>query len=468
MSARVFLILVEAVGLGLSVTLALLSRSCRKRPLPAEVDDVYDSRRWSKFCSYAQQTTRAGLAHRMARLGILAALLWLIPYADVGRLAGHNPYVVSIVTLLIFSVANTCESYRYGRHLTLGIRQRFGLNRLTPRSFMGSYASQRALSFAGLLAIVVLTTFAGEHLRSWTRGYSIRFGQALLASAALFVAVGAVLMLLQLVNYLMLRVEYHFEPLPDGDLRRRIEAMIRASGRKVSQVYVYDESTRSTTKNAFLLRVLWHREIGIADNFLQGNSERQLLAVLSHEIGHLKHRAGWHELASVAFVGCAVVALAWLVTHPQPLWALSAWTRSSFGIVTNNYFLLLMVLGGMAYLPSLVVEAATNAASRRREMEADLEVVRYGYGEDLIVTLKRIAADQLACVSPHPVVEFWRYDHPSLLNRIRNIRAAETRLAQELVRGMDFDWGDERAATASSGMGVGQCSGLDDLRKPKG
>ena len=32
------------------------------------------------------------------------------------------------------------------------------------------------------------------------------------------------------------------------------------------------------------------RAICIADNFIDGNSERELLAVLSHEIGHLKHK----------------------------------------------------------------------------------------------------------------------------------------------------------------------------------
>lgn len=49
------------------------------------------------------------------------------------------------------------------------------------------------------------------------------------------------------------------------------------------------------TVNKYLLKLLWHREFGIADNFIDGNSERELLAVLSHEIGHLKHKKNWRN-----------------------------------------------------------------------------------------------------------------------------------------------------------------------------
>lgn len=446
MSARTFLLLVEALGTVFVMTLALLSRANRSHPLPLEVEDVYTPKRWNTYVGYASDMARAALVHRVVRFAILAALVLAIPYDAIERWANFNPYVASVATLTIFSIANTCESLRFEWKTTLGIRQRYGLNCQTPRSFLGSYASQRALSFVGLLAVVLLVSFVGEHLRGWTNGFRVSFGQMLVVCMALCLAIEVVLMMQQLVTYLLLRTEYHFQPLPEGDLRDHIARMLSGCSKSVSQVYVYDESSRSTTKNAFLLRVLWHREIGIADNFLNGNSERQLLAVLSHEIGHLKHKAGWREVANALFVLAIALLVAWSITYPQTLVQLARWTRSSFGITSDNYFLLLMVLGAIAYVPSILVEAATNALSRHREAEADLEVVRNGYGEDLIATLKRMAADQLTNVAPHPVVEWATFDHPSLVNRIRNIRAAEAKLAEELIRNMNFDEPDDNLA----------------------
>ena len=69
--------------------------------------------------------------------------------------------------------------------------------------------------------------------------------------------------------------------MPDGDLRVKIMSLQEGSKKKVRKIYIYDESKKSTSKNAFLLKFLWHREFGIADNFMNENEEEELLAVLS-------------------------------------------------------------------------------------------------------------------------------------------------------------------------------------------
>lgn len=449
MSAQMFLILMEALGLSLAVMLGLLDRASWRRELPYEVQDVYSPQRYRTFVRYSSELQRASLLHRAIRFGLFAALVLLLPYHLIEEWAGYNPYLISLITLLVFSAANACESLRYDRQITLGIKQRYGFNRLSSRAFMGTYARQRLLSLAGMVVLVLMTCWAGQVLPRVTNNFSQGFLPAFLTCLALCGVVELVLMLQQLATYLMLRSEYTFVPLPEGELRACIASMLEGSPHHVSQVYVYDESTRSTTKNAFLLRILWHREIGIADNFMTQNSERELLAVLSHEVGHLKHQRGWPELVNALFVAGVALCGAWLACNPSVMRGLAGWTRSSFGITRSNYFLLLLVVSAIAYLPSVVVGTVTNAISRRREREADLETVRNGYGEDLISTLKRMASDQLVNVCPDRLVEFVEYDHPSLINRIRNIRAAETELAQRIVDQMDLAEDDSSDAVPS-------------------
>lgn len=443
MSAQLFLVLMEALGLFLAVMLGLLNRSSWRKQPPFEVEDVYTRERHEEFVNYSTETLRANCAHRAIRFAIFAALVLLLPFGAIESFAGYNPYATSLLTLLIFSAANACESYRYEYQVTLGIRQRYGLNHLSRRGFVGTYLRQRTLSLAGMVAIVLLACLVGHNLTRVTNNFTQGFMPAFLICLVLCGVLELVLMAQQLFTYYLLRREYTFQPLPEGKLRQQIARMLDGCKHRVSQVYVYDESTRSNAKNAFLLRVLWHREIGIADNFIEQNSERELLAVLSHEIGHLKHQHGLPELVNALFVLALAFVGALLSCNPWIMRALAQWVRSSFGITYNNYFLLLLIVSAFAYIPSIFVGIATNARSREREREADLEVVRNGYGEDLIATLKRMAADQLVNVSPHPFVEFAEYDHPSLINRIRNIRQAEAELAQRIVSQMDFsDAGD--------------------------
>ena len=85
-----------------------------------------------------------------------------------------------------------------------------------------------------------------------------------------------------------LKKQYTFIEMEENDLRRKIESMMDGCKKKVSKIQIYNESKKSTSKNAFLLKLLWIREFGIADNFMNENSENELLAVLAHEIGHYR------------------------------------------------------------------------------------------------------------------------------------------------------------------------------------
>ena len=60
-----------------------------------------------------------------------------------------------------------------------------------------------------------------------------------------------------------------------------------------------------------------------------------------------------------------------------------------------------------------------NAFSRSREWKADAAALELTANRDAFIRAMRKLADQnLADLSPHPVVEFLLHDHPSLARRI--------------------------------------------------
>lgn len=429
MSARTFIVLMGLLSLAYHAVLGLLANVQRKKPLPPEVADVYDARRYATYLSYMMELRRADLEHELAVLAVNVALLFLVPFEGIANAAGHDPYLTVLLTSLVFWAARMAERFLHRYRVTFGVEGRFGINRLTRGRFLLDFFAGGALSFVFNTALIEVFAFLGEHMEAWTHGYRVDLPGAVAICAFVVLAVGGVSTASQLVNYRIMRREYEFTPLPAGPLRTEIEGLLAETRKRVRNIYVYDESSKSTKKNAFVLRILFTRDLGIADNFLAGNSERELISVILHEIGHLKHRVGRRDVTGYVVSGLLVAAGLLLVLDPRPILAACEWCRTSFGLATMNYVLLVELFGAMLEPLSALFDVFNNWRSRGDEYEADLEAVRHGYGEDLIRTFKQLSADELVNVNPHPVVEFLTYDHPGMYHRIRSIRQAERDMA---------------------------------------
>jgi len=55
------------------------------------------------------------------------------------------------------------------------------------------------------------------------------------------------------------------------------------------------------------------------------------------------------------------------------------------------------------------------------EYQADNFAKMHVFGNDLISGLKKLSAENLSNLTPHPAYVFVNYSHPTLLQRVRNI-----------------------------------------------
>ena len=68
----------------------------------------------------------------------------------------------------------------------------------------------------------------------------------------------------------------------------------------------------------------------------------------------------------------------------------------------------------------MIVSIMGNLLSRRFEYEADAYSARtYGQPGSMIAGLKKLSADNLSNLTPHPLKVFFTYSHPPVLERIR-------------------------------------------------
>ena len=430
MTLRVILFLLASLPFVYDlISLSIIDRK-RREPLPEEVRDVYTKERWQQFVSYKHDLRMPHILLQCIELLTDAIVIFSPFYSFIERLSHGNPYGAVIWTSVILTVIPCLVNMPIYHYITFGIREKYGLNRFTKAEFRKDRLIEEGGSFLLNTALYLLFAFALVHIYSWTNGFSLPFGHAALFTVGILVVFYSAVLGLSWLSWRMMRMQYTFTPLEEGDLKEKILTLIKGSKKKVRKIEVYNESKKSTTKNAFVLKILNYRSIGIADNFLNENSEEELLAVLSHEAGHLKHKPDLRNWINWGLLGAGVIVLILLFSnHGSILVQMEEQLERSFHLTAMNPVLTVTAVLWLLKPLGFCFSVWRNYVSRCEEYEADRNAVKEGYGEALIRTFKEISTDELVDVNPSTIIEFIEYDHPGMAHRIQAIHAAEAATA---------------------------------------
>lgn len=424
MSAQIVIAIFLLLRIAWEAFLTHLQNKQRNNPLPSVVADIYDSARYQDYLTIASEEKRLCFVRTVVESAVDFAVLFSPLFAAIDTAFGPSPYLVLFASLIAIKLLYLPLNFLCSWWYQFKVEGRHGLNNQSTKSFASDYVREEAGSTVFATVLFEIIAFICENVSTWTGNFSLGFT----TTVSLCLGILAILFLLSFVALLVgIKIErmgYQFKPLPAGPLRDEIEAMLSTCKKKVRAITVYDESSKSTTKNAAVLNVPWRREITIADNFLNENSHGELMAVVAHEIGHLKHRRGFSDLGRLMGPMILLLLICLLLTWPAPVMMVNDWVTLSFGLGTTNYYLDILLVT-LAFGPALMlVNAASNFLQRKNEYEADQEAVRAGYGNDLAEMLKKAARDELKNINPHPFIEMLECDHPGMANRLAAIYAA--------------------------------------------
>lgn len=394
----------------------------RDKPLPDVVSNIYTSTRYAQFLSYKKEYAKISFWSQMGAL-ILNIFFILSPFFT--WFDGSNPYIVAFLTYFVMEIIQEVINIPLEYYETFCIDEKYGLNKQSKHSWVKDHILDVVFETFVTLVLGGLLIYLCTHLSKWTADFSISYFQSFVFC---FVIVSIALILMIGMSFLSLwvmRKKYTFTEMEEGPLRSQIEAFASEAKKKVRHIKVYDESKKTNEKNAFLLKFLWYREFGVADNFMIENSEEALLAVLLHEIGHLKHKKNIWNYINYVTVIFLFLFFVWLIPHAQYIIDFNALINRSFGLHRTNYVLSVMVFSYLFVPVSFVFGIYHNFVSCKEEKEADKNAVDHGYGQALIDTFTQLSSDELIDVNPHPIVERFYYDHPGMYQRISYIRAWE-------------------------------------------
>ena len=351
---------------------------------------------------------------KLGRLESIADAAVAIAWAAVGinfvygLIAAAVPPSIArgILFLLATGLVGSLVGLPFALVGTFRIEKRFGFNRTTPRQFLLDRVKGAVISLVITVPLLAALLYAMHALSG------LWWVWAWLALVALMLVAPTIFVRLVAPRF------NKFEPLAEGALRRRIEAVMARSGFRASGLFTMDASKRSAHGNAYFIGFGRTKRIVLFDTLIEKSTSEEIEAVVAHELGHFKHRHILFGLVRSALIlFAALAAFGWLAKQP--------WLLPDFGVHYHDDALALYVCLLLASIVGPLSAPLGNWISRRNEYQAD-DFARRAVGADPMVgALTRLARDNASTLTPDPLYALVHHSHPSVVLRVRHLRAAE-------------------------------------------
>ena len=206
------------------------------------------------------------------------------------------------------------------------------------------------------------------------------------------------------------------KPLEDGELRNKISDYAISVGFSLKKIFVIDGSKRSTKANAYFSGFGSEKRVTLFDTLINDLDEEEIVSVLAHEVGHYKRKHIIFNLfASILLTGLTLYILSVFISNPL--------LSNAIGVEIPSFHAGLIAFG-LLYSPiSEATGLIMNYFSRKFEYQADDYAKNTYKAEPLITSLKKLSKNSLSNLTPHKAYVFMHYSHPTLLQRIQNLKS---------------------------------------------
>ena len=387
--------------------LSLLNLSYQRKPLPANVKEIYSKDKLKQSRAYFAENTRFSLIRSTFSFLLMLGLLigGFFPYvAQIIKQITNSELLETFFFLSVLLILNTIITLPFNYYRTFSIEARYGFNKST-----------KSLFFTDVLRNIVLSTVLTSGIAVLLNSLYIGLGEMFVFGA--WIALSVIIVILFMLNTkVFVKIFNKLTPLPDGTLRDSIQALATKTGFKAKAIYTMDASKRSSKLNAFFSGFGPIREIALFDTLIAKLNEKQILSVLAHEIGHAKH---FDEIRLIVQQILVFGVYAWMLNLLLGNQAII----TSFGF-TGPFFAFSLILFGFLIEPfDFLLGLPTNWLSRRAEYAADAFAVKQGYKEPMMGALKVLVKENFANLTPHPLEVLLTYSHPPMHDRLAAIEA---------------------------------------------
>ncbi len=374
--------------------------------LPKEISDVYDNEEYLKSQAYKKENYKFSILTNSFSLVLTLAFFFLNGFSTLDiwiRSFTANEITITLSYLGIIFFVSDFLNIPFSYYQTFVIEEKFGFNKSTKKLF-----------FLDKLKSWVLTLIVGGLLLSLITWFYQKTGNSFWIYTWVLVGVFSITANL-FYSSLIVPLFNKQTPLEEGELKTQLEKFATSVGFKLDKIFVIDGSKRSSKANAYFSGFGPKKRIVLFDTLINDLSSDEIVAVFAHEVGHYKRKHTLFNLfASLLITGFTLYLLAILINSPLLSEALSIETPSfHIGLITFS----------ILYSPiSEITGLLMNYISRIFEYQADNYAKEHTHSKYLISSLKKLSKNSLSNLTPHKATVFLHYSHPTLLQRINNLK----------------------------------------------
>ncbi len=374
--------------------------------IPDELKGVYNKDEYLKSQEYKKVNHRFSLL--ISIFSIVTTILFFLldgfAYVDDwARQVSSNTIAITIVFFGIILFANEIISIPFSYYRTFVIEENYGFNKSTLKTYV----------FDKLKGWIMMIVIGGGLLALITWFYQITttnfwlYTWGLVSFFSLFMNMFYSKLIVPLFN--------KQTPLEDGELKIAIENFANKVGFKLDNIFVIDGSKRSTKANAYFSGFGAQKRITLYDTLINDLETNEIVAVLAHEIGHFKKKHIIYNLIlSIVLTGFTLYILSLLIGNSM--------LSQALGVETSSFHIGLIAFA-ILYSPiSEITNFFMNALSRKFEYQADDYAKNNFESEALISSLKKLSKNSLSNLTPNKLYVKIHYSHPTLLQRILNLK----------------------------------------------
>lgn len=358
-----------------------------------------------KMHLYHLANYKIGFFHSLFSLFVILTLLLSFGFGEIDtflRKYSDSEIIVSLMFFGVVGLGSVILSLPWEIFNVFYIENRFGFNRQSIKLFMLDKLKSILLTviIGGILIAALAYIYYQFPDNFWW------FAWILFAVFSLFMSMFYSTLIVPLFN--------KQNPLEAGSLREKIEQVAARANFKLDNVFVIDGSKRSSKSNAYFTGLGPKKRIVLFDTLIKDLEEDEIVAVLSHEIGHYKKKhIIINVLAGILQTGFILYLFDFIASYNE--------LYTAIGAGKPSFHLGLLVFGFLFTPISVLIGLGMNYWSRKAEYQADSFAASFGYKVKLKSALLKLTDKNLSNINPHPTYVFMHYSHPPLSKRLENL-----------------------------------------------
>lgn len=299
----------------------------------------------------------------------------------------------SVAVMISFIIIGALIDFPFSIYRTFVIEEKFGFNKMNAGLFIKD-------SLTGISVSLVIATPL-----LWVMLWLMQTAGEFWWFYVWLVLISFMLLMMFIYPTVIAPIFNKFNPLEDGDLKQRIEALLSRCGFASQGIFIMDGSKRSSHGNAYFTGFGQNKRIVFFDTLLESLEPQEIEAVLAHELGHFKHKHIRKQLivTSILMLG-SLALLGWLMQQ--------AWFFTGLGVHTESTHMALILFMLVLSIFGIYFQPIFSFLSRKNEFEADDFAAKQSNANDLIQALVKLYKENANTLTPDPLYSAFHDSHP--------------------------------------------------------